>query len=261
MNETQAAIGAARVGPDAINSFLFQEGSWITFCVMLAAGVVLALRERRLPNLLLLLIAGTSMWWQETYGDWGCYLLYSPDFALIPGWGHLSYQSPNQPWALIPAYGWFYAAYFTLVAAAGGAVHRRWFPRHSLMRVTAIVGTLIWYVYDIVIEGVATRMGWWDYTAAIGPVWTSARGDFPLVYPIIEQIPFMIVVPCLLLARDALGRPLLDKPFAGLAAGWQRESVRLLSWIIAFNVGFGLFLILPLVLIRAAFGPASALVP
>ena len=63
-------------------------------------------RELTLPTLVF--IGGTTMWWQEWYGDWGAYVLYNPHLALIPGYDW-PLTSPNKPWAVIPAYGWFYA--------------------------------------------------------------------------------------------------------------------------------------------------------
>ena len=68
-----------------------------TAFVALMIWVVIDTRRRgELGPAGLLTIAGFSIFWQEFYADWGAYLLWSPDFHMLP-WGSTTWTTPDKP--------------------------------------------------------------------------------------------------------------------------------------------------------------------
>src|SRR5277367_2398923 len=100
--------------PPSNAPWLMEIGGWIVF-----AGVAVFLlyrwRKNGQPDTAALLFLGCfTMWWQEFYADWGAYLYYNPDLALLP-WGPSAYTTPNKPVYVLAGYGWFYAGGFAAV--------------------------------------------------------------------------------------------------------------------------------------------------
>jgi len=238
----------------------------VVFAGFIAWVILNTRRSRRLSLVSLALIAGTSMWWQEWYGDWGSYLLYNPHFALLP-WHHTPWTTPNKPWFVIPAYGWYYAIIFPLMLAIIGRVRRArpaWNRLRWKQALTAVVVSLIlFYAWDLTVEGAASALGWWSYTHPIGPTLNSTKGTFPLAFPILLFCLFGVVVTWIIDQRDDLGRFRFEVA-AGtyrLAAGWKREVARAGLWIVMMNLAYIVCLIGPLIIWRHIGGPSSVLVP
>ena len=55
----------------------------------------------------LIFLSSTTMFWEEFYADWGAYLLWNTEFAMMP-WGRIPYTTPSKPWYVLPCYGRFY---------------------------------------------------------------------------------------------------------------------------------------------------------
>jgi hypothetical protein len=224
-------------------------------------AVVDTRRHRRLSLVSLVLIAGTSAWWQEWYGDWGSYLLYNPRFRLIP-WHTSLWTSPNKPWAVIPAYGWYYAIVFPAMIVVIDQVRRRR-PTWNRHLTTILVALAIFYAWDLFIEGTASRLGWWSYTHSMGSSLHSSKGSFPLLFPILLFCVFGVVLTWIIDQRDDLGRFRFE--VAGgvlrIREGWRREAGRAGAWIVMLNLTYAVCLIAPLVIWREGWGAASQLVP
>jgi hypothetical protein len=213
--------------------------------------------RRQLSAGALFFIGATTMWWQEWYADWGGYLLFSPHFELMP-WGATTWTTPHKPWAVIPAYGWFFGLGLPGLLAAVESVQRRQ-PRWSAWAAAAAVVVPVFYAIDLGIEGFATVMGWWTYTNPVGPVLHTSRGSFPLLYPVLLFVFWALVTVRLSLARDDRGRRLLGVD--RVSEGWKRELARAGAWSVTLNVLFWFLLVFPLILVRQGLGTSSSLVP
>src|SRR5437588_1052308 len=233
----------------------------IVFLGFIVWAVVDTRRSRRLSLVSLALIAGTTMWWQEWYGDWGSYLLYNPHFRLLP-WRSSLWTTPNKPWFVIAAYGGYYAVIFPLMLALIARVRsaRPTWNRH----VVAIgVSLVLFYAWDLLVEGGASVLGWWSYTDVAGAAIHSSKGTFPLLFPILLFCFFGVVATWILDQRDDLGRFRFEV-VAGVGRvreGWRRELGRAGAWVVLFNGLYVVCLIAPLVAWREVWGAASALVP
>ena len=252
------ALPSAWDDPSAM--WLFEVVGPLVWLGVLVYFVRESVRARTLTFGLLLVVSMTTMSWQEFYGDWAAYLLYSPKFELID-WGSTTWTTPNKPWAVVPAYGWYFAAVFPAMLWLIGRVRDRW---PSLGPVTAllIVTVPIFYVWDLVVEGGASAMGWWTYVDHVGPAVTSDRGVFPLVFPLALFVTYGVVATWVLSPAD--DRKVRFEAWFRLeriGSGWRREVTRVGAWIVAMNAVYWIVLIFPLVLIREWFGDPSVLVP
>jgi hypothetical protein len=227
--------------------------------VALAANYVV--RCRRAGSLTvpaLVFIGATTMWWQEWYGDWGGYVLYNPHLHLIPGY-RWPLTSPNKPWAVIPAYGWFYGlVYFPLI----GLVHKLRTPGRPAWALILAIGLPVYYLWDLLIEGVASAWGLWSYVDFVGPAITSSRGNFPLVYPIIPFALMTALTAVVINATKPDGTPVVEA-IAGVDRfnGNARAGARIATWVVTMNLCYALLFIGPIVLVRLGFLPANDLVP
>lgn len=252
----------------------------------------------------LVFIGATSMFWLEWYGDWAAYLLYNPHLHLIHGW-NAPLTSGNKPWAVLPAYGWFFGLiYFPLIkgiraaherfaggvpaqtivlsetdddrphagpssgvatavrarSSAAAAVRTRSAPSFALTLL--LVGLVFHYLWDLLIEGVATQWGLWTYTRTIGPAIVGGRGAFPLLYPVIPFAIQMSLTMMLIDARRPDGTPTVEAWMrVNHFTGAKRTGMRVLTWVLTMNLTYVLLFIGPITLIRYAFLPASTLVP
>jgi hypothetical protein len=233
----------------------------IVFVGFVAWAIVDTRRNRRLSLVSLALIAGTTMWWQEWYGDWGSYLLYNPHFRLLP-WHSSLWTTPNKPWFVIPAYGWYYATIFPLMLLAISRV-RQARPNWNRHLTTVLVALGLFYAWDLVVEGSAATFGWWSYSHALGAALNSSKGTFPLLFPILLFCLFGVVVTWIMDQRDDRGRFRLETVtgVVRIREGWRREVGRAGAWVAMLNIAYIACLIAPLVLWRDVWGPASSVVP
>lgn len=293
---------------------LSPAGAWFFNWVVPVVGslfIVLAIfdvvRRRRLTWGFLFLFNSLAVYWMETIGDWGQMLFYSPTFTRHYLLEWLPLKTPNDPLFMPFAYAVYWGVHAILVLWLSQWVASRlgW----SMLKSMLVLAIPVNYVWDFVVEGTATAMGWWTYDPGIGPVleWASG-GRITLLW----TIGLMCIWPNLIaywcgkppirglnhlerfcrLDRFTEPKPVGDGSGIATSAGaggvavatkaarvtktlefdgylnyqvriprWRFELMRLGAWFIGFQVSFFLFLIVPLVALRAVLGADSPYVP
>lgn len=232
-------------------------------CAALLIWVVIDTRRRRELGIVgLLVIAGFSIFWQEFYADWGAYLMWTPDFHMLP-WGSTAWTTPDKPAMNLTAYPVFMTAAFLSMLALQKWARGRW-PGVNPLVLSLITAGPVLIGFNLTIEYVSVEtFGLWTYVDTIGPVLRSHAGVMPLLYPNIPLGLFGAVTAFLIGWTDGRGRPrfesLIAKP--GLPQGIKREVLRAVAWILTFNVTYWVFLVTPLIVLRLTLGEPSALVP
>ena len=242
-------------------SWVFEIVGAVAWVALLVVLVTQTVRTRRLSFWGCLFIGGTSMFWLEWYGDWATYLLYNPRFHLL-GWHRSLWTTPNKPTAVIAAYGWYYCFIFPAILGIVALLRRRR-PEWGRPMTLLLVTIPLFYAWDLLVEGMASVLGWWSYTSDLGPAINSSKGSFPLLYPILFFTFFGVVATWVMDQRDDRGGFRLETVagVARLGAGWRREVGRAATWSVALNVLYLVTLIGPIVALRAWFGSSSHLVP
>jgi hypothetical protein len=241
---------------------LATELMWLVFFIILLVVIAIQMRGRSTLNqTALIAIGGFSIWWQEGYSNWGPYLLYSPDFHLIP-WGSTWWTSPNKPWFLLVSYPTFYTIVFTIMLAVMRRVITR-VPSVPPALATLVIAGPIFYFFNYYLDSKSVEGGAWRYYDVFGPAQQVGGAYEPLVWPMIPFAIWGVVMCILLLRRDDEGRPSferLTRPERH-APGFRREGMRALAWIIVWNVTYWFLLIMPVNLMREFFGHPHPLVP
>jgi hypothetical protein len=150
------------------------------FIVLAIADVV---RRRRLTWGFLFLFNSMAVYWMETAGDWGQMLFYSPAFAEHHLLDWLPLKTPNDPLFMPFAYAVYWGVHALLVLWLSQWVSSRF--GWSMLKSMIVLAIPVNYVWDFVVEGTATAMGWWTYDPGIGPVleWDSG-GRITLLWTI-----------------------------------------------------------------------------
>jgi hypothetical protein len=86
-------------------------------------------------------------------------------------------------------------------------------------------------------------------------------GHFPLLWPILEQVPFMVTAVFALTWKSSAGEDVFDIAARLVTRKAPGHFAILMSWIVLVNVSFLVETILPLMALRWLAGPASAVVP
>ena len=164
----------------------FELVSVVAF-VALMVWVVLDTRRRgELGVVGLLAVAGFSIFWQEFYADWGSYLLWTPDFHMLP-WGATPWTTPEKPAMNLTSYPVFMTAAFVSMLALQKWARRRWPGVHPMVLSLITAGPVL-IGFNLVMEYVSVKtLGLWTYVDTIGPVLHTDAGTMPLLYP---NIPF-----------------------------------------------------------------------
>lgn len=256
-------IFAARSGGTLANPVgyrVWEIGFTVVALAVLALGVVRSVQERRLSRLFLITVASASAFWQETYGDWGTYLIYSDRFAMYH-WGDTAFTSPVRCWWFIAGYVIFYGLLFLQMEVVVTFVRKRW-PESNPYVLAAVLSFPVFYVFDLVLEGFATGLGFWHYTHIVwGPGLTIGNSTFPLLWPIVEQVPFIALAAFAMMWRNDRGEDVFDVIARSVLRRKPGQVATLVTWVVTFNVAFLVTTIGPLMIVRALFGPASSLVP
>jgi hypothetical protein len=235
----------------------------VAACAALIVWVVIDTRKRgELGVVGLLAIAGFSIFWQEFYADWGAYLLWTPDFHMLP-WGSTTWTTPDKPAMNLTSYPVFMTSAFLSMLALQRWARGRWPGVHPLLLSLATAGPVL-IVFNLAMEYVSVEtFGLWTYVDTIGPVLHSDAGTMPLLYPNIPFGLFGAVTAFLIGWTNQEGRPrfeaLIAKP--SLPQGLKREVLRAVAWVITFNVTYWICLITPAIVIRLTLGEPSTLVP
>jgi hypothetical protein len=227
--------------------------------VILAMGIWQSVRAGRFSTLFLMSFAAGTAFWQETYGDWGAYLLYSARFVHYD-WGDTIWTSPVKPWWVIAGYVVFYTPLFLSLIATVNYVRLRW-PNRNEYLLAALMSLPIFYAFDLVFEGTTVGLGLWNYEYVFGPAMRVGNGTFPLLWPIVEQVPFMAIAAFGLSWRNDRSETLFDVAARRVLRRAPGQMAILMSWLLILNVTFLTATILPIMLMRWVAGPASVLVP
>lgn len=220
---------------------------------VLFVGVWQSIRLGKISRLLLMSVAAGTMFWQETYGDWGAYVLYSDRFLLF-GWGNTPFSVPVRCWWFIPGYIAFYTSFFATLIAAVGIARRRW-PKRNPYIAGALLSLPAFYVFDLIWEGITVGLGYWTYLHTFGPSVNIGHGTFPLLWPILEQVPFMMAAAFALTWKNERGEDVFDVIARSVMRRAPGQVATLVSWIVVSNVAFFALTILPLIVLRAVAGP------
>jgi hypothetical protein len=244
---------------DPVGHRVYELGITSVAVAILAVGIWRSVQARRLSHLLLMSIAAGTAFWQETYGDWGAYCLYSARF-LTYDWGHTMWSAPVRCWWFIAGYVVFYTTLFQALIAAVDFVRDRW-PHRNPYLMAALLSLPIFYVFDLVFEGTTVGLGYWNYEYVFGPSINVGNGTFPLLWPVVEQVPFMAVAVFALTWRDDRDEDLFEAAARFVFRRCSGQIAMLASWIVIVNVTFLTTTILPIMVMRLVAGPASATVP
>jgi hypothetical protein len=247
--------------PAPVNPWMMETGSLIFWPVIFFACALWMLRTKRIPLMMLVLIAATSSFWQEFFGDWGAYVAWNPHFARLPFWGDMPFTTPVKPLFIPFSWGWWFAVSITplvvLVAWAG----KRW-PNLSSTVLAFLIAFPLYCAYQSSVEGSAVAQGWWTYDSVIGPAIQSEKGNLPLLFPVLLGV-WATGFVALLARKDEAGLWWHERKMgvAAKAPGLSRELARLWAFIILFQVTFLLVNTLPAIVGRLIVGGPSLLVP
>jgi hypothetical protein len=244
---------------DPVGHRVYEIGIIAVAIGLLAGGLWQSVQRGRLSHMLLMSIAAGTAFWQETYGDWCAYCLYSPRF-LTYEWGHTMWSAPVRCWWFIAGYVVFYTTLFQALIAAVDFVRSRW-PGRNRYLMAALLSLPIFYVFDLVFEGTTVGLGYWNYEYVFGPSMNVGNGTFPLLWPIVEQVPFIALAAFALTWRNDRGEDLFAVAAHFVFRRRPGQIAMLTSWIVIVNVTFLTTTILPIMVMRWLAGPASATVP
>ncbi|MDT5400668.1 MAG: hypothetical protein QOK33_3899 [Mycobacterium sp.] len=240
----------------------FELGSLVAFVGLMVWVVIDTRRRGELGVVGLLAIAGFSIFWQEFYADWGAYLLWTPDFHMLP-WGSTTWTTPDKPAMNLTSYPVFMTSAFISMLALQTWARRRW-PGVNPLVLSLVTAGPVLIAFNLVMEYVSVKtFGLWTYVDTLGPVLHTTAGTMPLLYPNIAFGLFGAVTAFLIGWTNEEGRPrfeaLIAKP--GLPQGVKRDVLRAVAWMLTFNVTYWLFLITPTLMLRLTLGEPSTLVP
>jgi hypothetical protein len=233
----------------------------IAWVCMLVFFIRQSIRARTLTLGLLLLVSTTMFSWQDAYVNWGMYFLHNPKFKLMP-WGTTLWTSPNKPWWVIPSYGFFWTIMFLLVLWMIARLRTR-FPTLGRTAAVLIVAIPFFYLWDLIFEANAVRVGWYSYVSYWGPAIVMSKGNFPLLYPILFIVLWAAGAVWFLTFRGSSGRALFESWFRAelIRNSVARGVARIGVWILVMNMFHLVFGAIPLIVIREIFGVPSTLVP
>lgn len=254
------AVAAHTMGPP-LNPGLMETGSFWIWGALAVLTAVWTLKNRKLPLFGLVLIAATSSFWQEFFGDWGAYVAWNPAFARLPLWGEMPFTTPVKPLFIPFSWGWWFAISIPLLVALVRWLHGR-FPARSVTTLAMLTAFPLFLAYQVQVEGGSVANGWWTYDSVIGPALESSRGRLPLIFPLLIGL-WAGCFTALLARRDSDGL-MPHEARLGLAAqpiGWRRELTRAWGMILLFQITFFAFNTAPPIIGRLLFGAPSVLVP
>lgn len=257
-----AVVLAARSGGSLtapVGHRFYELGMVIAAIAVLGYGFWQSIREGKQSKLLLMSIAAGTAFWQETYGDWGAYCLYSSQFATYT-WQHTRWAAPFACWWFIAGYVVFYTSLFLALIAAVKFVRRRW-PNINSYIAGALVSLPVFYVFDLAWEATTVGLGYWSYQYAFGPAMHVGGGMFPLLWPIVEQVPFMALAAFGLTWVNSRGEDVFEVAARTVTRRKPTQFGVLVSWIVLVNIAFFTTTILPLMLVRGLLGPSIPSIP
>ena len=252
---------AAKAMGDPINPWMMETGSFWIWGGLAVLTAIWAIKDKRMPLFGLVLIAATSSFWQEFFGDWGAYLAWNPAFDRLPFWGEMAYTTPVKPLFIPFSWGWWFSISIPLLVLLVRWLHRK-VPTMTMGTIAALTAFPLYLAYQLYVEGNSVASGWWTYDVVLGPAMNSEKGSLPLVFPVLLGVwAAWFVVQ--LAKRDAQGFMPYEVRMGvpAKAAGWPREIARVWVMVVVFQVSFFIVNIAPVLIGRALFGGPSVLVP
>jgi hypothetical protein len=253
--------GPNPLGGSPVNPWLYEEMSWTLWVVCFVVLSIESWRSGRVNRWLLLLFAFTTLWWQDTFGGWGVYFLYNPEFVLMEFWGPMPYTSPYKPWFLVASYGWWWTvsiglSYIVMVKL------REKKPNWSFTTAFMLTIGPFFYIFDLVLETAFVANHWQNYTQPVGPAVVNDAGNFPLIWPLLPQIWWIYAVVWMVYSTNASGENRFEA-WLGLdkMEGAKLQWARLGAYTVYLNLSYFFLMIGPLMLVRILFGGPSDLVP
>lgn len=152
-------------------------------------------RERRVVPGMWLCIAMLVLSWVEAPYDWATHASFHPDFPKFPHWGIPFMTHGGLPIGVVPA---GYIAYFWVPTLVALALARRVVNSGRMKRLWALiaVGLGVGIAWDLLFELVATRLGFWRYSAAVPGLVLFPHTDhmLPLFLPLAIGLQIMACV-------------------------------------------------------------------
>ncbi|QEN16433.1 spirocyclase AveC family protein [Mycolicibacterium sp. ELW1] len=142
--------------------------------ILIVLAIADAVRRRRLTWGFLFLFNSLAVYWMETIGDWGQMLFYSPTFAEHHLLEWLPLKTPHDPLFMPFAYAMYWGVHALLVLWLSQWVASKF--GWSMLKSMVILAIPVNYIWDFIVEGAATAMGWWTYDPGIGPVLEWSNG-------------------------------------------------------------------------------------
>lgn len=233
--------------------WLCEVGSFVAWGLLFAYFLRRCIRARTLTIETLIFISTTTMCCTEFYADWGGFVIFNPKFKLMP-WGPTLWTTPYKPWWVIPSEGiWWTFAWLPMLWVY--ARLRTHFPK--LKRTTAIViaAVPLCYAYDIITDGIAPGLGWWTFTAYMGPAITWARGSYPLLYSITLVAVMDAIIIGLLTNRGSDGHVRFEQWFRidHISNSLLRGLAQIGVWSLVMNGLYWTTTVIPLIVLRLLF--------
>lgn len=247
--------------PPPVDPWIMETGSIYLWSALFFVALILSVKNKRAPLFGLMLIAGSSGFWQEFFADWGAYLAWNPAFERLPFWGDMAYTTPVKPLFMPFSWGWWFAISIPLLTSLTIWLKRK-FPARSVYTIAMVIAFPLFLAYQLYVEGSSVANAWWTYDAIVGPAVESENGRLPLIFPLLIGIWAGWFIG-MLADRDDDGF-MAHEIRAGAkqkSAGWGREWVRLWSIILLFQITFLIINLIPAMVGRAIFGGPSLLVP
>lgn len=244
-----------------VNPGIMETGSLWLWGGLAALTVICTVKDKKLPLFGLVLIAATSSFWQEFFGDWGAYVAWNPAFDRLPFWGEMPFTTPVKPLFVPFSWGWWFAISIPLLVALVRWLYKK-LPSVSVTLLAMLSAFPLFFLYQINVEGSSVANGWWTYDVVLGPALESEKGRLPLIFPLLIGLWAGWFV-ALLAPRDGHG----FMPHEALAkvpakrAGWRRELARVWSMVLIFQITFLIVNTAPPIIGRLLFGGPSLLVP
>jgi len=137
------------------------------------------------------------------------------------------------------------------------------FPKLGRTAAVLIVAIPFFYLWDLIFESNAVRVGWYSYVNYWGPAIVMSKGNFPLLYPILFIVLWASGVVWFLSFRGPDGRALFESWFhvEHIRNSLFRGIARIGVWVLVVNMFHLVFGAIPLIVIREIFGVPSTLVP
>src|SRR3546814_14928264 len=96
----------------------------------------------------------------------------------------MAYTTPVKPLFIPFSWGWWFAVSIPLLVSLVGRLSRK-LPSMSTTLMSFLIAFPLFVLYQFYVEGSSVATGWWTYEVVIGPDLDSARGQLPLIFPVL----------------------------------------------------------------------------